>query len=289
MSSTRFAPVNACDNIDGTTEDEAEGRPARMEELLLVAIEAVRKAGQILREELGKERVITHKGVIDLVTDVDRRSEAAIVEVIRAAFPDHAVVGEEGGEIAGAPGRGGYTWLIDPLDGTTNYTHGFPCFCVSVGVACEGVPVAGAIYDPTREELFTALRGEGAYFNGHRLRVSTVKDLDDALLATGFPADLRETRMNLDHFTNFCLVAQAVRRPGSAALDIAYVAAGRLDGFWELRLSPWDMAAGALMVEEAGGRLSEVDGSPFTVFGKGIVASNGLIHDVILSVLRGRR
>lgn len=259
-----------------------------MEELLLVAIEAVRKAGQILREELGKERVITYKGAIDLVTDVDRRSEAAIVEVVRAAFPNHAVVGEEGGEIAG-PGRGGYTWLIDPLDGTTNYTHGFPCFCVSVGVAREGVPVAGAIYDPTGEELFTALRGEGAHLNGHRLRVSTVKDLNNALLATGFPADLRETRMNLDHFTDFCLVAQAVRRPGSAALDIAYVAAGRLDGFWELRLSPWDMAAGALMVEEAGGRLSEVDGSPFAVFGKGIVASNGLIHDAMLSVLAGRR
>jgi myo-inositol-1(or 4)-monophosphatase len=248
-----------------------------------VAVRAVKEAGAILREGLEQVRTIEFKGEKNLVTDVDRRSEDAIAALVRRECPGHSLISEEGTRIQG---DSGYRWFVDPLDGTTNYAHGYPCFSVSIGVEKDGELVFGVVYDPTLGELFTAERNEGAYLNGRRLHVSSVSDLSRALLATGFPPDVATaTENNLDHFSNFIKLAQAVRRPGSAALDLSYVAAGRFDGFWELRLNPWDVAAGALLVTEAGGRVTDLRGQPLRLSTPRIVASNGLIHDQMLQVL----
>jgi myo-inositol-1(or 4)-monophosphatase len=255
---------------------------------LPVALDAARGAGRLLREELGGTRRIRHKrSVIDLVTEMDQRAERFIVERLLGAFPDHGVLAEEGGA---TDGRSEYRWLIDPLDGTTNYAHGLPIFAVSVALERSGTVELGVAYDPTRDECFVAQRGRGATLDGEPIRVSTVESLDQALLVTGFPYDIRTTpETNLPEYAALSVRAQAVRRLGSAVLDLCYVACGRLDGFWELALGPWDMAAGGLIVQEAGGRVTSVRGGPWRLEGPGILASNGLVHDAILAGLGAAR
>jgi myo-inositol-1(or 4)-monophosphatase len=251
---------------------------------LAVAVEAARSAGQVLREGLGGLRRISYKGSpTNLVTEMDRRAEAFIVERLLGAFPDHGVLGEEGGE---RPGPSGYRWLVDPLDGTTNYAHGVPVFAVSVALEYQGVVELGVGYDPTRDECFVAERGQGARLNGEPIQVSATAKLDESLLATGFPYDIRTTtQTNLAEYAALSLRSRAVRRLGSAVLDLCYVAAGRFDGFWELTLGPWDMAAGGLIVAEAGGRITDLRGGPWRLDTPGVVASNGQVHDQLLDAL----
>jgi myo-inositol-1(or 4)-monophosphatase len=242
-----------------------------------------REAGALLRERIDENHTVRYKGEINLVTEADRLSEALIVERIRGSFPDHGILTEESPEIVnGSPFR----WIIDPLDGTTNFAHGYPVFCVSIALEMEGVIRFGAVFDPMLDEMFIAERGAGAFLNGRRLNVSREAELSRSLLATGFPYDLREDRNNnINYFNTMALKAQAVRRAGAAALDLAYLAAGRFDGFWELKLAPWDMAAGWLLVEEAGGILTDLKGDPFHLHSPHILASNGLIHDEISRLL----
>lgn len=250
---------------------------------LATATAIARRAGNILRDTDGN-RQAEFKGAVDLVTDYDRRSEAFIVAALREAFPDHALRAEEGSR---ANGGADYEWLIDPLDGTTNFAHGLPIFSVTLALLHHNEPIVGVTYDPTRDECFTAARGEGAFLNGQPLHVTDNKTLGAALLVTGFPYDIRTNpENNLGHFNNFAVRSQAVRRLGSAALDLAYVAAGRFDGYWEFRLNPWDIAAGALMVREAGGRVTDADDQIVPVPHAAVVASNGLIHEQMLAVLR---
>lgn len=257
-----------------------------MPEFLDVAIAAVRAGGKILQDLLPAERAITYKGSrIDLVTDADRRAEEAILACVRSHFPDDAILSEERGP---GPGRSPYRWIIDPLDGTINYAHRFPIYCVSVAVEAAGQVLAGAVYDPTRDELFAARRGQGATLNGRRLRVSSEADLGAALLATGFGYDIRTNpRNNLKQFADLYRQARAVRRTGSAALDLVYVAAGRLEGYWELTIAAWDVAAGSLLVEEAGGRVSRLNGGIYDIFCGEVVASNGQIHAALTASLQG--
>ncbi|HEY5657006.1 MAG TPA: inositol monophosphatase family protein [Myxococcota bacterium] len=254
--------------------------------LLELAEQMARAAGRIQRERYETTLDIRTKSAsIDLVTEVDRACEAVIVETLRAQRPDDAVLAEEGSgdDRPGATWR----WVIDPLDGTMNYAHGYPRFCVSIGVEHEGAPALGVVYDPLLDELFTARRGGGARLNGHALRVSDEDQLGRALLATGFAYDVhRSDDDNLNHFARFVKVARGLRRDGSAALDLCYVAAGRFDGFWELKLQPWDVAAGNLIVEEAGGRVSDFSGAPCRGAGRETLASNGHLHDAMLRLLR---
>ena len=256
---------------------------AEHHEHLAAAQEAAKEAGRILMEGFGRRTKVYYKGRIDLVTDVDRRSEASIVSFLHRRFPDYTILSEEG---QGYDGKGAARWIVDPLDGTTNYAHGFPFFSISIALEQEGRPRCGVVYDPLREEWFTTVRGDGAYLNGEPIHVSDTAQLEEALLATGFPYDMKESPdNNLDHFRNFSLRAQAVRRPGVASIDLAYVAAGRLDGFWEFKLKAWDVAAGALLVTEAGGTVSDFRGGPLDIFRAEIVASNGRIHRAMLDVL----
>ena len=250
-----------------------------------VAIDAARAAGQLLRRELRAVRTIAFKGTpTNLVTEMDARAEALVIERLRQHFPDDAILAEESGARAGRSGR---RWIIDPLDGTTNYAHGLPIFAVSIGLEAAGQLVLGVVYDPNHDELFVAERGDGAVLNGVPLAVSTTATLDAALLTTGFPYDVRENpRNNLAEYAAFSLRARGVRRMGSAVIYLAYLAAGRIDGYWELRLGAWDVAAGALLVEEAGGRITDLDGGPLDLAKPAVVASNGLIHDQMLAVLR---
>jgi myo-inositol-1(or 4)-monophosphatase len=255
------------------------------EDRLTRAIALARTAGALLAHGLGSGAAIEHKGAIDLVTEYDLKSERVLVDGIRESFPNDAILAEEGGGAAG-----GSRWLIDPLDGTTNFAHGLPVFSVSLAYLEEGLIRLGVVYDPTRDELFDALRGGGARLNGRPLRVSSTADLGEALLVTGFPYDIRTASdTNLDFFARFALRSQGVRRLGSASLDLAYVAAGRFDGYWELRLSPWDWGAGILLVQEAGGRVTRVDGDE-DIFRPptSILATNGRLHEGMLEVLRGR-
>lgn len=259
-------------------------------EILVAAEEAAREAGRGLLELVGTSLDVRRKGAVDLVTRADRASEERILRLVRERFPDHSILAEEGGGEA-APAGGPFLWVIDPLDGTTNFAHGLPIWSVSIGVLHEGRPVVGVVYDPTREECFTAVRGRGAHCNGRALRVSSAAELDEALLITGFPYDIRTSPVNnLDHFEHFMLRARAVRRLGSAALDLCYVAAGRFDGFWELKLHPWDVAAGALIVEEAGGEVSRFGGEPWDVFSEELLAAPPALMAPMREVLvRGRR
>lgn len=252
-------------------------------EHLEAARAAAKEAGRILMEGFGRRPRVYYKGRINLVTDIDRKSEAAIVRFLHRHFPDYTILSEEG---QGYEGKGGARWIVDPLDGTTNYAHGFPFFSVSIALEQEGRPRCGVVYDPLREEWFTTVRGDGAHLNGKPIHVSDTGVLEEGLLATGFPYDMKESPdNNLDHFRNFSMRAQAVRRPGVASIDLAYVAMGRLDGFWEFKLKAWDVAAGALLVTEAGGTVTNFGGRPLDIFGKEIVASNGHIHDAMLQVL----
>jgi myo-inositol-1(or 4)-monophosphatase len=248
---------------------------------LRVALDTAREAGALLLAFAGGPLDVREKGVRgDLVTAADRASEALIVERLRAAFPRAAILGEEGGTTAGT---GDERWIVDPLDGTTNYAHGYPLFCVSIAYEVRGELVAGAIYAPVLNEMYAAEHGAGATCNGAPIRVSTVAAVRDALVCTGFMPARYER--NGENFARLSRCAQAVRRDGSAALDIAFVARGRFEAFWEFDLHPWDVAAGALLVREAGGTVSAIDGSPFRVDGGSILASNGRVHSEMSAAL----
>jgi myo-inositol-1(or 4)-monophosphatase len=252
-------------------------------EFLAVAWDAANAAGKIIRRSWQQSKTIDYKGAIDLVTTIDRETERKIVEVIQRSFSDHAILAEEDTNL---PGNGKeYRWIIDPLDGTTNFAHSYPHFCVSIALECAGEVVLGLVYDPLRGECFKAVKGEGATLNGGPIRVSNVTELDKALLATGFPYDRREKAdFYLSFFKGFMTRSQGIRRNGSAALDLCYVACGRIDGFWELQLRAWDTAASALIVEEAGGKVSDLSGNKFTIWGEETLASNGAIHGEMVSV-----
>jgi myo-inositol-1(or 4)-monophosphatase len=259
--------------------------------LLNFAIQTARDAGAILSDRLGRALQVSNKGDIDLVTEADLASEKLIIERIKSHYPRHAILAEESGSTAGVevvPGKSEWQWIIDPLDGTTNYAHGYPCFCVSIALERDGAIEVGVIYDPTRDEMFSAERGQGATLNGRRVRVSTVDELNSAMLCTGFPYDVRERPNFAREFANFTMAAQAVRRDGSAAIDLAYVACGRFDGFWEDGLRAWDVASGVLLIAEAGGRVSDFTGGALDVFTPKVLASNGLVHDAMMGVLGTR-
>ncbi|HEX8557093.1 MAG TPA: inositol monophosphatase family protein [Pyrinomonadaceae bacterium] len=254
--------------------------------LLNFAIQTAREAGRVLADKFGRALQVSNKGDIDLVTEADLAAERLIVERIRSYHPRHAVLTEESGDVEEAGGRDAeYKWIIDPLDGTTNYAHGYPVFCVSIALEREGRVVLGVVYDPTRDELFAAERGGGATLNGRAMRVSETDELNRALVCTGFPYDVRERGDFARHFRAFIMRAQSVRRDGAAALDLAYVAAGRFEGFYEEGLRPWDVAAGVLLVEESGGRVTHYDGSAFDIYGARLAASNGILHEEMLGIL----
>jgi myo-inositol-1(or 4)-monophosphatase len=242
------------------------------------------QAGDILRAGFGKKMHVDYKGVIDLVTEMDHRSEQFLVGEIRRQFPEHQIITEEAGILSGEDSR---TWYIDPLDGTVNYAHGIPIFTVSVAYAENGQVIYGVVYDPMQRECFRSTRGEGAWLNDIRLHVSTPKNLDHSLLVTGFPYDLRtHPENNLDHYANFSLCSQGVRRFGSAALDLGYIAAGRVDGFWEVRIKPWDVAAGGLIAEEAGAVVTNIHGSrDYLIPPCSILATSPFIHSQMLDIL----
>ncbi len=242
-----------------------------------------REAGTILKRELPNKRQIDFKGEINLVTEVDRMSEDLLVARIRHAFPQHGILSEESAELRCSSD---YRWIIDPLDGTTNYAHGYPVFCVSIALEVKTEVFYGAIYNPIMDEMFTVEKGKGAYLNGRKLLVSDTAELSRSLLATGFPYDIRESQENnINYFNAMAVKAQALRRAGSAALDLAYLAAGRFDGFWELKLKPWDTAAGALMIKEAGGEVSDLGGNSHDLASPHILASNGKIHRQMMEIL----
>jgi myo-inositol-1(or 4)-monophosphatase len=248
------------------------------------AILISRKSGALLKRRVSGKRKVRYKGAVNLVTEMDLLSEKTIVEEIRRQYPRHSILAEEK---TSHRGDSPYRWIIDPLDGTTNYAHGYPVFCVSIALEMEGRVISGVVYDPMRDELFWAEEGKWARLNGRKIHVSAAPRLSGALLATGFPYDLRESAVNnFDHFRNFALHAQAVRRAGSAALDLCYVAAGRFDGFWEMKLSLWDWAAARLIVTEAGGRATDFSGKPLKTEGRNILASNGRIHREMMEVLK---
>lgn len=243
-----------------------------------------RQAGEILRAGYGREHQVGYKGLIDLVTEVDRQSETFLLGEVQRAFPGHQIISEEIGLV---PGHVGEQWFIDPLDGTINYAHGIPFFSVSIAYAHEGVMQLGVVYDPCRDELFSGERFRGAQLNGQSIHVSQTAELQRSLLVTGFPYDdWTAMRNNLDHFGRFTRMTQGVRRMGSAALDLSYVAAGRFDGFWELSLNPWDVAAGGLIAAEAGARVTTTDGAPdYLVPPCPILAASPAMHAKILAVL----
>jgi myo-inositol-1(or 4)-monophosphatase len=258
--------------------------------MIKLAIEAAKEAGRFLKQNIGKVRDIQRKNGQEknLVTEIDKRSEAIIIGIIKQHYPTHDILAEESGTESGSASE--YKWIVDPLDGTTNFTHSLPIFCVSIGIERKGEIIAGVIYDPNFDELFTAEKGCGALLNGKRIKVSQTDSLNQSLLVTGFPYNITENPDHaIEYFFNFLLKAQAVRRMGSAAIDLAYLAAGRYDGFWEVALNPWDMAAGALIVEEAGGILSDFSGNSLSIYGKQIVASNGKIQKEMLEVLKSNK
>ena len=253
-------------------------------EFVKIAEEIAREAGALLRTYFGQGIRAEYKGDVDIVTEADRASEKRIGERLRAAFPGHGIYGEEGTR---SDLDAEFRWYVDPLDGTTNFAHGFPVFCVvlgcerrSPGLAADtdGEMVAGVVYDPLRDEMFSAARGGGAMLNGEPIHVSRTKLLQESLIATGFPSQKRHQSPNVHFYQEFTLRSHGVRRAGSAALDLAYVAAGRIDGYWEFKLNPWDTSAGYLLVEEAGGKVTHFDGGAFTLDSREIFATNGLIH-----------
>lgn len=255
-----------------------------MHDLLEFAVHLAFESGRIQKKYFEKKLSIGYKGEINLVTNVDLECENRIIELVRLNFPDDEVISEEKTNLFE---KGKNRWIVDPLDGTTNYAHGYPFFCTSIGYEEGGRITLGLVYNPITEELFWARQGEGAYFNGNPLKVSTTNVLKQALLVTGFPYDVATNpNNNLNHWAAFIMRAQALRRDGSAGLNLSYVAAGRFDGFWELKLSPWDMAAGVLIVREAGGTVTSLSGDEFNLYGGGIVASNGRIHQEMLGVIR---
>lgn len=255
-----------------------------MIEQLKLMKDVARGAGAIQLKHLGHAGKIEYKGVANIVTAVDKECEAFIVSEFHKHFPDYDVLAEEG---SGNRSKSEYRWIIDPLDGTVNYAHGFPVFCVSIALERDGHLIAGVIYDPNRDELFSAAIGCGAFMNDSPIGVSKWKAVSESLLATGFAYNLHEgeRRDNMDHFSNFVHASQALRRPGSAAIDLAWVACGRLDGFWELFLKPWDMAAGVVLIREAGGMVTSFKGGEFDLYGVEILVSNGNIHREMMEIL----
>ncbi len=264
----------------------AMSKQVSYDELLDVALAAADAGAAVLAAKFGGARQIEHKGHIDLVTDADKAAEAAVLDVIRGRFPDHAILAEE----EGASGTSPYRWIVDPLDGTTNYAHGIPQFCTSVACEVNGSVVAGAIVDPMRAERFCAAEGHGAFLNGKRLHVAEATELDAAVLATGFPYWVHEHADEvLELFGAFLRKAQGLRRFGSAALDMAWVAAGRYDGFFELKLKPWDVAAGLVIVREAGGVVTGLDGAAFDLADGDTLAANPALHAKLVPVARAAR
>ena len=255
-----------------------------MKDTLSFICDLARRAGQIQLDRVGRIKRIEHKGAINLVTEVDRECEALIVGEIKHKFPKDDILAEEG---SGPRRTSGNRWIVDPLDGTVNFAHGFPFFCVSIALEQEGELTAGVVFDPNRDEMFVAEKGKGATLNGNPIHVSNTDSLRKALLATGFAYNVQEEEQldNLDNFCKFVKKAQAVRRPGSAAIDLAWLACGRMDGFWELFLKPWDMAAGVLLIREAKGKVTSFDGSPYDLYGTQILASNRLLHDQMIDTL----
>ncbi|HEX9615602.1 MAG TPA: inositol monophosphatase family protein [Bacteroidota bacterium] len=252
--------------------------------MLELGIKAALEAGELIRKHAGNAKNVERKlgQETNLVTELDRQAEEIIIRHIRREYPDHDVLAEESGD---DDRRSEYRWIIDPIDGTTNFAHGLPIYSVSIGLEHNGDLVAGVVYDPSREELFTAEKGKGASLNRERIRVSGISTLIESVLVTGFPYDVKSDTGNIRHFQNFLVEAQAVRRLGSAALDLCYVACGRLDGYWEMSLSPWDMAAGVLLVQEAGGTVTDHEGKASTVHKRSVLATNGLIHEQMIRIL----
>jgi myo-inositol-1(or 4)-monophosphatase len=247
-----------------------------------------REAGALLLSYFGKV-AIEYKGEVDLVTEADRRAEALIVERIRSRWPDHEITGEEGTR---TDTGGAFRWYVDPLDGTTNFAHGYPVFCVSLALEHRGRRIAGVVYDPTRDEMFAAEKGSGASLNGRPIRVSRTAALAESLVATGFPSSKRHQDPNIHFYHRITLRTHGVRRAGSAAMDLAYTACGRFDAYWEFNLNPWDTAAGVLLVQEAGGTVTGLYDAPFEIASREVVASNAVLHPALLaelhSVIEGR-
>jgi myo-inositol-1(or 4)-monophosphatase len=247
-----------------------------MNQFLEVALDAAKEAGAILRTEFDRPKTISYKGEVDLVTESDKHSESIIVAKLRKHFPQHAITAEEG---SGSPAKNAkYSWHIDPLDGTTNFAHAYPCFAVSIGLLEDGEPIVGLVLNPIANELFTAVRGEGAYLNSSRIHVSPIEKLATSLVSTGFPTRQRANNRNIYYYWEFTMRSHGVRRDGSAALDLCSVACGRFDGFWEFGLNSWDTAAGILIVKEAGGMVTDLEGRPYYPGDRSILATNGKIH-----------
>uniref|UniRef100_A0A7C4TH85 Inositol-1-monophosphatase n=1 Tax=candidate division WOR-3 bacterium TaxID=2052148 RepID=A0A7C4TH85_UNCW3 len=241
------------------------------------------RVGNYIYQLSSRRKKIYYKGAVDLVTQFDRLSQRMIIEVLKEKFPDYGILSEENYV---QKSNNSARWILDPLDGTTNFAHNLPIWSISLALEMEDKILLGLVYDPTRKELFTAIKGRGAYLNGKRIRVSQTKSLGKSLLVTGFPYDIRKTKENnLNYFAKFCIYAQAVRRLGSAALDLCYTACGRFDGYWELKLSPWDQAAGYLILKEAGGKITDFKGKPFNIYDKEILGTNGFIHSQMLKIL----
>jgi len=250
-----------------------------MKKFFEVAIEAAREAGAVLLAEHSRPQKISYKGDVDLVTETDKKSESLIVGRLRREFPDHRIVAEEGGTGAAAASR--YEWHVDPLDGTTNFAHGYPCFAVSIGLLEDGKPLLGIVFNPVADEMFSAVRGEGAFLNGVAIHVSKIERMETSLVATGFPAHKRGDVGNIHYYWQFTLHSHGVRRDGSAALDLCSVAAGRFEAFWEFGLKSWDTAAGILIASEAGGRVTNLTGGPYHPGDPNILVTNGLVHEEI--------
>lgn len=246
-------------------------------EYLETAVFAARESAKIQLSYIGKEKNIGYKGKINLVTEVDRKSEERIIKILSEKYPSHQIIAEES---KSDNTIGEYTWYVDPLDGTTNYSHDYPIFAVSIALEINGEPEVGVVLDPTRDELFYAVKGKGAFLNGKKISVSKIKLLKRSLLASGFPYIITERSIKL--FNHFLSKAQAVRRAGAAAIDLCYIASGRVDGFFELDLKPWDMAAGKLIIKESGGIITDFKGDEHSLFGNNTLASNGLIHEEMI-------
>lgn len=242
--------------------------------------------GDHIQRISNQKKNIAYKGAVNLVTQFDNMAQELIVKFLLKNFPDYGILSEENvRHNIDKPIK----WLLDPLDGTTNFAHNLPIWAISLGLEMDGLIALGIVYDPTRKELFTAIRGKGAFLNARKIQVSKTKNLEKSLLVTGFPYDIRESKQNnLNYFARFCMRAQAVRRLGSAALDLCYTACGRFDGYWELKLSPWDQAAGSLILQEAGGKITDFRGQPFSIYGKEVLCTNGLIHKQMMKVLNFR-
>jgi myo-inositol-1(or 4)-monophosphatase len=256
-----------------------------LHKILQYVIDLSREVGDyIYSRKSTKRKIISYKGEVDLVTQFDRRSQTMIVQSLKKRFPTYGILSEE--DIRHNTGSS-YKWIIDPLDGTTNFAHNLPIWAISIALEINSDIVLGVVYDPTRREVFSAIKKCGAFSNNKRIQVSKIRNLTQSLLITGFPYDIRQSKdNNLNHFNNFAVRAQAVRRLGSAALDLCYTACGRFDGYWEIKLSPWDQAAGSLILEEAGGKITDFKGGKFNIYGDEVLGTNKLIHRQMMRVLK---